>query len=100
MTTTARIAATVNPSVAYEFSVAVGVTANFACIGLKIGEEVAIEVKDSSGGFAPFDYIDAGGNSRRAAMVKGFNVIPITGPVDARLNKSATSVAIEVVEYT
>jgi hypothetical protein len=100
MTTTARIVATTSADTSYTFSVATGVTANFAADGLGPDEAVTIEVKDSSGGYFPFDYIDAGGHSRRAAITRSSTLVSVTGPIDARLNKSATASAVEVVEYT
>ena len=102
MTTTARIASTAAASVAYTASIAAGAVGNFIAIGdMKDGEKVVIEGSNGAGSiYEPLTYIDGAGNARPAELTRRNRTILIQGPIDLRLNKSATATAVEVAQYT
>ena len=102
MTTTARVASTVASSIAYTASIAAGSVGNFIAIGdMKDGEQVVIEGSNGAGSiYEPLTYIDGAGNQRKAAMTRQNRTVLIQGPIDLRINKSATASAVEVAQYT
>ncbi len=100
MTTTARIAATTDADVSYEFSVAVGVTAQFGCSGLKGNETIRVEKKQSGAVYDALTFTNEKGQATNSFLSAKSNTISITGPIDARVNKPVTQLEVEVVEYT
>lgn len=102
MTTTARVASTTAASIAYTASIAAGAVGNFIAIGdMKDGETVTFEGSNGAGTiFEPLTFIDPAGNSRPAQLTRGNRTQMLIGPIDFRINKSATAVAVEVAQYT
>jgi hypothetical protein len=102
MTTTARIASTTSQDSSYTGSVALGDVANFIAIGkMEPGESVVFEGSNGAGSiYEPITYVDAGGNQRVAELNSQNRTILLQGPLDFRINKSATAAAVEVAEYS
>jgi hypothetical protein len=102
MTTTARVASTKAADISYTASIAAGSVGNFIAIGdMKDGEEIVFEGSNGAGSiYEPLTYVDGGGNHRKASINRQNRTILIQGPVDFRINKSATASAVEVAQYT
>ncbi len=101
MTTTARIASTAEPDDAYTFSVAAGVTVRFAQIGMISSDgPIVVEKSDSSSNYTPLTFRGDDGRQYALEMDSAVSTVTITGPLDGRINKPATALAVEVVEYS
>ena len=102
MTTIARIVATAGPDQSYTASIAAGSVGNFIAIGMtKDDGPIVFEGSNAAGTvFEPLTYIDQGGDHRTAQLTYQHRTIQISGPVDIRINKPQTAVAVEVSQYT
>jgi len=102
MATTARVAATASPSIAYSATIAAGSVGNFIAIGLtKDDQAIVFEGSNAAGtSFEPLSFIGGGGNHRTAEITYQHRTIQLTGPVDFRINKPATANAVEISQYT
>lgn len=102
MTTTARVAATAGPSIAYTASIAAGTVGNFIAIGLtKDDPAIVFEGQNAAGTvFEPLSFIDPGGDHRTAQITYQHRTIQLVGPIDFRINKPVTANAVEIAQYT
>jgi hypothetical protein len=104
MAATAIIAATINPDTTTWTgkSIAAGAVGSFGSVGaMKDGETITIEKSNGAGdAWEPIKYIDPAGNPAIAQITRRVSTIIVNGPLDYRINKSATAAAVEVVQYT
>ena len=98
MATTARIASQ-EAAATYTVSLAAGATHVFGTEDLAPIEAITFLKKDSAGGYAPIRYMEVG-VAMTAELTNVRNEITVKGPVDLRISKPITAVAVEVVEYT
>jgi len=100
MATTARIAATTGAGT-YTATIAAGSVGNFAASGLGPNESIKLLGSNGAGTvYSQIVYIDEGGSSRNAMINRNNSSIQITGPLDFRFEKTSTSSAVELSEYT
>lgn len=101
MTTTARIEATTSASTAYTASVATGVTATFGGHDMSSNDPpIIFESKDAAGTYRAMTVLNNRGYSMRVELRRSNNTITLNGPLDFRINKPATTLAVEVSEDT
>lgn len=101
MATTARIAATVDASVAYTASIAAGSVGNFIAIGMVNDDApIVFEGSNAAGTYTPITYLDNKGDRMVAQLATGYETIQLVGPIDFRINKPITANTVEVAEYS
>ena len=99
MTTTARIPAT--KSVAnYDDSIAAGAQGHFMAHSMNSQARIIVMAPNAAGDYEQITYLDEDGKQRKAELRQGFNSISLRGPIDFRFAKEATTVEVELSEYT
>jgi hypothetical protein len=96
MTTTAIIA---SQTAAATYNATVTTPTTFAAFGLGDNEVIDIKLRDSTGTYYPFVYVDGGGDERAAQLTKRLNQITVNAG-DIQISKPITAVATEVVQYS
>jgi hypothetical protein len=100
MATTARIALKTGVDTAYTASIASGTTIVLKATGLTGNEVIDVEGKNAAGGYSLITERDSNGKFVAIQFSERRNAIPLTGPLDYRLNKPVTAGSAGVDEYT
>lgn len=102
-TITAVIAATTAANTSVTGSLDAGEVRVFACVGLQSdkGEFVKIEKSNAAGdSYSIIQYEGMDGRPKEARLTTYLDAVSVNGPINYRINKSATQSALEVVEYS